>query len=406
MSEYDEVEQSILSFNDLFPFNIVYPDDLKLDKDNDDNEIDMIQSSGGNENTHGSNKLLEASHDKINKVFKIKSFVLELNVSVMAWNYLVNGMLYNLIKNLYVPFGIPFKPKRYNKDGDCARMLRGPRISFPPVMRMEDLRIRKWVKIDIALPPRDQRYQYLRYEGLQYTEGIITDFEMRLASIYRREVHRVQVFDFRGLSDLIAKGGTGMLRGRVCSLSKHGGSYSILEAQEMQTASFGLHWTMSVRRIPDKGDLSAYWIGISFTEDFLGTPPSYTLIRDHVLRYLRLFASGRKQGAMISEGQFVAPLAGILVPAGLARQEGDAGGVVEEAPVAPRGSDEDEEMPQAVPPPSRTQGKRITRLEEEVHDMRKALQGQRSVLDSMARDFSRQRTDGASTSTASQQPDP
>ncbi|GJX70791.1 hypothetical protein Tco_0307962 [Tanacetum coccineum] len=186
-SEYDEVEQSILSFNDLFPFNIVYPDDLKLDKDNDDNEIDMIQSSGGNENTHGSNKLLEASHDKINKVFKIKSFVLELNVCVMAWNYLVNGMLYNLIKNLYVPFGIPFKPKRYNKDGDCARMLRGPRISFPPVMRMEDLRIRKWVKIDIALPPRDQRYQYLRYEGLQYTEGIITDFEMRLASIYRRE---------------------------------------------------------------------------------------------------------------------------------------------------------------------------------------------------------------------------
>ncbi|GKA20380.1 hypothetical protein Tco_0700369 [Tanacetum coccineum] len=157
------------------------------------------------------------------------------------------------------------------------------------------------------------------------------------------------------------------------------------DTEEMQTASFGLHWTMSVRRIPDKGDLSAYWIGISFTEDFLALPGGVR----HLRRYLRLFASGRKQGAMISKGQFVAPLAGILVPAGLARQEGDAGGVVEEAPVAPRGSDEDEEMPQAVPPPSRTQGKRITRLEEEVHDMRKALQGQRSVLDSMARDFSR-----------------
>ncbi|GKE84781.1 hypothetical protein Tco_1558523 [Tanacetum coccineum] len=125
LSEYDELEQNVLNFNDLFPFNIVYLDDLKTDKDNDDNEIDMIQSSGGNENTHGSNKLLVASHDKINKVFKIKSFVLELYI--MAWNYLVNRMLFNLIKNLYVPFGIPFDPKRYYKDGDCARMLRRPR---------------------------------------------------------------------------------------------------------------------------------------------------------------------------------------------------------------------------------------------------------------------------------------
>ncbi|GJR59294.1 hypothetical protein Tco_1501456 [Tanacetum coccineum] len=46
LSEYDEVEQNILYFNDLFTFNIIYPDDLKSDKDNDDNEIDMIQSSG------------------------------------------------------------------------------------------------------------------------------------------------------------------------------------------------------------------------------------------------------------------------------------------------------------------------------------------------------------------------
>nr|GEX21809.1 hypothetical protein [Tanacetum cinerariifolium] len=41
---YDEVEQNVLYFNDLFPFNIIYPDDLKSDKDDDDNEIDMIHS--------------------------------------------------------------------------------------------------------------------------------------------------------------------------------------------------------------------------------------------------------------------------------------------------------------------------------------------------------------------------
>ncbi|GJV13251.1 reverse transcriptase domain-containing protein [Tanacetum coccineum] len=77
------------------------------------------------------------------------------------------------------------------------------------------------------------------------------------------------------------------------------------------------------------------------------------------------------------------------VPTGPARQEGCAGGVAEEAPVAPEGGDGDEEIPQAVPPPPRTQGERIDRLEEEVHGVREALQGQREVMDSMARDFSR-----------------
>ncbi|GJZ22656.1 hypothetical protein Tco_0559695 [Tanacetum coccineum] len=84
LSEYDEVEQNVLYFNDLFPFNIIYFDDLKSDKDNDDNEIDMIQSLGGNENTQGSDKLLEASHDKINKDFKMESFIMELNVNIVA----------------------------------------------------------------------------------------------------------------------------------------------------------------------------------------------------------------------------------------------------------------------------------------------------------------------------------
>nr|GEU58936.1 hypothetical protein [Tanacetum cinerariifolium] len=127
LSEYDEDEQNVLYFNDLFPFNIIYPDDQKSDKGDDDNEIDITQYSRGNENTQGSNKIIEASHDKINKVFIMKSFIMKLNVNIMAWNYFVNGMLFNLIKNLYVPFGIPFNPERYYKDGDCTRMLRRPR---------------------------------------------------------------------------------------------------------------------------------------------------------------------------------------------------------------------------------------------------------------------------------------
>ncbi|GKB96007.1 hypothetical protein Tco_0982144 [Tanacetum coccineum] len=45
LSECDEKEQNVLYFNDLFPFNVIYHDDLKLDKDNDIDEIDIEQSS-------------------------------------------------------------------------------------------------------------------------------------------------------------------------------------------------------------------------------------------------------------------------------------------------------------------------------------------------------------------------
>nr|GEY10869.1 hypothetical protein [Tanacetum cinerariifolium] len=70
-------------------------------------------------------------------------------------------------------------------------------------------------------------------------------------------------------------------------------------------------------------------------KDLLGPPPSYTLIKDPVLRLCH-----RMMAHSI---------------AGPARKEGDAGGVAEEAPVAPKGGNEDEKIPQAVPPPPTTQ---------------------------------------------------
>ncbi|GKB36917.1 hypothetical protein Tco_0881859 [Tanacetum coccineum] len=309
LSEYDEVEQSILYFNDLFPFNIVNPDDLKSDKGTDENKIDMIQSSRGNENA---NKLLKESHD-------------------------------------------------------------------------------------MALPPRDQRHQYLRYEGLQYTDADIADFETKLARIYKREIHRVQVINFGGLPDLMAEGlSTRMLM-----------EYKDAQGQSMFT-------NRAWRRLFDIRGPLVYELIL----EFFRTSPSYTFIRDPMLRLChRLIAcsiAGRsqapKKGAIIFRGQYVARLAkhfGLLtkerlqgltviatalpiidmaelvrlqlyvelddtwasVPTGPARQEGGVGGVAEEAP-----------------------GKRIARLEEEVHDMREALQGQREVLDRMAHNFSRTKT--------------
>ncbi|GKE22191.1 hypothetical protein Tco_1433703 [Tanacetum coccineum] len=42
----DKEEQNVLYFNDLFPFNAIYPDELKSDTDNDNDKIDIEQSSG------------------------------------------------------------------------------------------------------------------------------------------------------------------------------------------------------------------------------------------------------------------------------------------------------------------------------------------------------------------------
>ncbi|GJS24771.1 hypothetical protein Tco_0453403 [Tanacetum coccineum] len=52
LPEYDEEEQKIVYFNDLFPFNVIHPNDLKLDEDNDNNEINIIQSSEGINTTY------------------------------------------------------------------------------------------------------------------------------------------------------------------------------------------------------------------------------------------------------------------------------------------------------------------------------------------------------------------
>ncbi|GJR20198.1 reverse transcriptase domain-containing protein [Tanacetum coccineum] len=46
LSECDEVKQNVLYFNDLFPYNVVYPNDLKSNKDNDDDKIDIENSLG------------------------------------------------------------------------------------------------------------------------------------------------------------------------------------------------------------------------------------------------------------------------------------------------------------------------------------------------------------------------
>ncbi|GJS07700.1 hypothetical protein Tco_0364496 [Tanacetum coccineum] len=96
VSEYDKEEKNVLYFNDLFPFNIIHPGDLKSEKDNDE------------------------------------------QYGIWLFHHVIRGT------------------------------------------------------------------STLGTRG--YTDADIADFEARLTRIYRREVHRVQVFNFGGLPDLMAEG--------------------------------------------------------------------------------------------------------------------------------------------------------------------------------------------------------
>nr|GEU58008.1 hypothetical protein [Tanacetum cinerariifolium] len=125
LSEYDGEKQNVIYFSDLFPFNVFYPDDLS-DKDNYNDKIDIEQYSGDLSieplptvvkiDAQWSNKLLETSYDTANKVFKTNTFK-KLGFIIMNCNFFNKGTPINLIKNLYVPFGIPFDPKLFYKDG-------------------------------------------------------------------------------------------------------------------------------------------------------------------------------------------------------------------------------------------------------------------------------------------------
>ncbi|GJT58509.1 hypothetical protein Tco_1002042 [Tanacetum coccineum] len=162
------------------------------------------------------------------------------------------------------------------------------------------------------LPPRDQRYPWLRYQVEGYTEDIVHNYEQRLKTIF-----------------------------------------GVHTAEEMAKDGFGAYWLGSERVIPDKADLRDYWIEISSNRDFLGLDPSYVFIRDPVRRfchkmiscsissrgqapekvigvdlfylmsidrgtanvpyllaqYLFRHAEGRKSGARLSRGHFIGRLA-------------------------------------------------------------------------------------------------
>ncbi|GJR31469.1 hypothetical protein Tco_1107701 [Tanacetum coccineum] len=275
--ECDGEEQNVLYFNDLFPFNVIYPNDLKSDDDNDDKKIDTEQPSWD--------------------TFVIPLFD-EINTDFGAYAQGSNKLL---------------KTSHNTSNMD--------------------------------LLPRYQKHQYLRFEGLEYTDAYGKG---------HRDAQEQSVFTSRAWRRLFEVRGPLFGEARRCmSWREFILGMCLHTSEEMESTGFGAYWAKSARKIPDKGDLSAYWRGIPSEGDFFGTSPYYTMIRYPMLRlchrliacsiagrsqapekvtmtalfylrgmevdsinipyllarYLRRFASRRKRGALISRGQFVARLA-------------------------------------------------------------------------------------------------
>ncbi|GKA01598.1 hypothetical protein Tco_0674263, partial [Tanacetum coccineum] len=194
----------------------------------------------------------------------------------------------------------------------------------------------------VPLPPRDQRHLWLHYQVEGYTEEIVHDFEQRLETIFGRQVNRVHILNFEGLTPAMRQDLPERMR--MVYTGDDGQEEFILEffstcrirdeigldvaglhtSKEMAKDGFGAYYLGSERLIPDKGDLSNYWVEIYSGRDFLRGSPSYTYIRDPVRRLchrLILYSisrrgqaskkhtKGRKSGARLSGGHFIRRLA-------------------------------------------------------------------------------------------------
>ncbi|GJU35370.1 hypothetical protein Tco_1183724 [Tanacetum coccineum] len=124
LSECDEDEQNILNFNDLFPFNLIYPDELKMDTDNDNDKVEIEHSSGelsvkplpnvvntdDGTYAHGSNKLSEASINtaypgewiwRIDFLYSFRTFgklstkLVKVSTSLKCWSLETSRRLFN-----------------------------------------------------------------------------------------------------------------------------------------------------------------------------------------------------------------------------------------------------------------------------------------------------------------------
>ncbi|GJY61308.1 hypothetical protein Tco_0461965 [Tanacetum coccineum] len=229
-----------------------------------------------------------------------------------------------------------------------------------------------------------QRHLWLRYGVEGYTKEIVQDYDQRLAMIFSRQMvytgaEGQVLFTSYAWRRLFEIQGPLVIEFMLEFFS----TFRISDAELGLDVADALCFQLgSLREIIDKGDMSDYWTRISSDGDFMRTAPEK--VTDTDLFYLRsmdegmtvnvpyllaqyLFkhVEGRKRGARMSGGHFVAP--------GPQRQQVAAA----RAPEGVKGTPIVDEGVQAIFTPvqapqaaSRTMPQSIMRLEEKVHGLR------------------------------------
>ncbi|GJY05311.1 hypothetical protein Tco_0371251 [Tanacetum coccineum] len=239
-----------------------------------------------------------------------------------------------------------------------------------------------------------------------YTNADIANFEERLERLERihdRDTHRVQVVDFQGMLELMRD----VLVSRMLMEHHDDGGVVVFTSRAWRR----LHYPVFASRSQETYELEAVYCSFGITYgggdgvpqsistdgDFLRPPPSYTLIRDPVLRLChRMMAhsiAGRSQAPKKICKEIDYTWAWVAL--GPERQPDVAAGTPGAAEDALAVDEGDHAVPapiQAPPPPSataRTMPQRMAILEEDVHEIHGALAEQREMISVMAMDFSK-----------------
>ncbi|GJS32675.1 hypothetical protein Tco_0531057 [Tanacetum coccineum] len=150
-----------------------------------------------------------------------------------------------------------------------------------------------------------------------------------------------------------------------------------------------LEFFSTCRVIASKGNPRGYWDEISSSGDFLTTVPSYIQIMDSLRRFCYRLITYTITG----RGQTPKKKATVVVRELIEIDLDELSRLHIWCPAIDEGVQAVPAPVQVLQPPPldvvRTMPQRMTRLEEEVHGLRKSFGEQREILDTISRDFSR-----------------
>ncbi|GJW50339.1 hypothetical protein Tco_0091690 [Tanacetum coccineum] len=131
-SDFDDEVYTFICDKNSFSYKLILVDDLKPEHHVEINtelcleNIDIKPMDSVDTTPVESDEHSKTNHDEKSELLEMSNFILIIKM-INRISFNERKPLILLIKNQYVPFGIPFDPKRFYKDGVYMRRLRRPR---------------------------------------------------------------------------------------------------------------------------------------------------------------------------------------------------------------------------------------------------------------------------------------